>query len=105
MPYFRVWQQHFDAQLREVFARRGVEDQELIEELITLSMDRATRYHEALDEVEVLLLEFGRYRNMKAFPILQDVGMKAANTAAAASGRKLPFPEHRSADQVNSIPV
>jgi len=105
MTYTRVWQQHFDDQLRAVFAQRGVDDVELINDIITLAMERAGRYHDALLEVEVQLLEVGCYRNMKAFPILQDVGKRAANTAAAAQGRILPFPDHRSADLVKSIPA
>ena len=103
--YLHVWQERHDAQLRAIFAQRGVEDAELIEEVIALSMERAGRYHDALSDVEVQLLEVGCYRNMKAFPILQDVGKRAANTASAAMGRVLPFPDHRSADLVKSIPA
>ena len=47
---------------------------------------------DALLEIESMLLDVRRYRNMKAFPVVACLCRKAANRAAEALGRMIPFP-------------
>ncbi len=46
---------------------------------------------DALAEIEASLVGVERYRNMKAFPVVVTMCKKAANIAAGALGRSLPF--------------
>ncbi|PZR76657.1 MAG: hypothetical protein DI537_43960 [Stutzerimonas stutzeri] len=46
---------------------------------------------DALMDIETMLLDVRRYPNMKAFPVVVSLCRKAANRAAEALGRRIPF--------------
>lgn len=46
----------------------------------------------ALTDIESMLVDVRRYRNMKSFPVTVHLCKKAANRAAEGLGRILPFP-------------
>lgn len=48
---------------------------------------------DALMNIQAMLIDVRRYRNMKSFPVTVHLCKKAANRAAEGLGHSLPFPD------------